>query len=190
MGPVPGGLARDPAVGLRIHIVFRLPERSRLRLCQQSVSTAPSPRYAPHRVASATLPGELRRCGAGHGAGGRRVGAALASHGRSRWFEPNHAHPDGRAGQRLGAHASSGSVNGQSGMGPHWGHFSLVLPHLRIQSSGADVAGALFSLTRIVVVLRRRGRRLRCFPCGRSTQVVLDRTARRCGTLTDAWLCP
>jgi hypothetical protein len=81
-------------------------------------------------------------------------------------------------------------VNGQSGMGPHWGHFSLVLPHLRIQSSGADVAGALFSLTRIVVVLRRRGRRLRCFPCGRSTQVVLDRTARRCGTLTDAWLCP
>jgi hypothetical protein len=30
-----------------------------------SVSTSPLPRYAPHRVASATLLGELRRCGAG-----------------------------------------------------------------------------------------------------------------------------
>ena len=62
----------------------------------------------------------------------------------------------------------------------------MVVPRLRIRSPSADVARALFSLTRIVV-LRRRGRRLLCFPCGWSTQVVLDRTARRCGTLTDAW---
>ena len=36
---------------------------------------------------------------------------------------------------------------------------------------GADVAGVQFSPAGIVVVLRRRGRRLRC-PCGWSTRAV------------------
>jgi hypothetical protein len=35
---------------------------------------------------------ELRCCGAEHGARGRYVGAALASHGRSHRFDPCHAH--------------------------------------------------------------------------------------------------
>jgi transposase len=43
---------------------------------------------------------------------------------------------------------------------------------------GADVAGVVFTPTGIVVVLRRRGRRLRC-PCGWSTRAVYDRTTRR-----------
>ena len=43
---------------------------------------------------------------------------------------------------------------------------------------GADVAGVQFSPAGIVVVLRRRGRRLRC-PCGWSTRAVYDRTTRR-----------
>jgi transposase len=43
---------------------------------------------------------------------------------------------------------------------------------------GADVAGVQFSPAGIVVVLRRRGRRLRC-PCGWSTRAVYDRTIRR-----------
>jgi hypothetical protein len=62
--------------------------------CQQSVSTTPSPRNAWHRVTSADLVAELQRCAAGHGVGEHREGAALASHGRSRWFEPNHAHSE------------------------------------------------------------------------------------------------
>jgi transposase len=43
---------------------------------------------------------------------------------------------------------------------------------------GADVAGVQFDPRGIVVVLRRRGRRLRC-PCGWSTRAVYDRTTRR-----------
>jgi transposase len=43
---------------------------------------------------------------------------------------------------------------------------------------GADVTGVQFSPTGIVVVLRRRGRRLRC-PCGWSTRAVYDRSTRR-----------
>jgi transposase len=43
---------------------------------------------------------------------------------------------------------------------------------------GANVAGVRFTPTGIVVVLRRRGRRLRC-PCGWSTRAVYDRTTRR-----------
>src|SRR4029453_9616391 len=42
---------------------------------------------------------------------------------------------------------------------------------------GADVAGVQFDPGGIVVVLRRRGRRLRC-PCGWSTRAGYDRTTR------------
>jgi transposase len=43
---------------------------------------------------------------------------------------------------------------------------------------GANVAGVQFDPSGIVVVLRRRGRRLRC-PCGWSTRAVYDRSTRR-----------
>jgi hypothetical protein len=43
---------------------------------------------------------DLDGCGATRGAAWVRVGAALPSRGRSRWFEPNHAHSRGRRGQR------------------------------------------------------------------------------------------
>jgi hypothetical protein len=79
---------------------LRLPERFRPRLCQQSVSTSPSPRYAPHCVASPTLPGELRRCGAEHGEERPCVGAALCSHGRGHRVET-------RTGQSRVIHSSS-----------------------------------------------------------------------------------
>jgi hypothetical protein len=42
---------------------------------------------------------DLDGCGATRGVAEVRVGAALPSHGRSRWFEPNHAHSPGRRGQ-------------------------------------------------------------------------------------------
>jgi hypothetical protein len=60
--------------------------------CQQSVSKSPSHRTTWHRVASAALPPELRRWSTGNSARQQRVGAALASHGRSHRFDPCHAH--------------------------------------------------------------------------------------------------
>ena len=60
--------------------------------CQQSVSTLPPPRSAWYHVTSIDLRAKLRRCAEGRGVEEHREGAALASHGRSRWFEPNHAH--------------------------------------------------------------------------------------------------
>ena len=60
--------------------------------CQQSASKSPSHRTTWHRVASAALPPELRRCSTANSAGQRRVGAALASHGRGHRFDPCHAH--------------------------------------------------------------------------------------------------
>ena len=67
-----------------------------LVFCQQSVSnlSAHYPRDAMRSKTSRrpVSADELGRCGAEHGAGVERVGAALASHGRSHRFDPCHAH--------------------------------------------------------------------------------------------------
>jgi hypothetical protein len=79
--------------------------------CQQSVSKSPSHRTTWHRVASAALPPELRRCSTANSAGQRRVGAALASHGRSHRFDPCHAHQHKRVlGVPMGAVCQQGSA--------------------------------------------------------------------------------
>jgi hypothetical protein len=62
------------------------------RHCQQSVSKVALRRSVQHFSPRAAGFAELQGCGVAHGVGGRRVGAALASHGRSHRFDPCHAH--------------------------------------------------------------------------------------------------
>ena len=85
---------RDDGAGVRGKTTTQGCARSQARMVVVSNLSARQPcdavrsRMSPRLVSA----DELGRCGAKHGAGEQRVGAALASHGRSRWFEPNHAH--------------------------------------------------------------------------------------------------
>ena len=94
-------------------------------------------------------------------------GPFLTSHGRSRWFEPNHAHQTKQQvnGSAPRLHHTSWMVI--AAWGPRRGHSNLVLDP---SHSGPRRECGACPLTGTVVA--STGRVTGCFPCRWSTQVV------------------
>ena len=90
---------RDDGAGVRGKTTTQGCARSQARMVVVSNLSARQPcdavrsRMSPRLVSA----DELGRCGAKHGAGEQRVGAALASHGRGHRFETCHAHQHKRS---------------------------------------------------------------------------------------------